>query len=203
VTPSISISRTPSISVTPSVTPSTSLPLYTYLRFDVDTANCTTSNPQPFYSLNNYGAGYYYINGNFSVYYYISSNPHTNYTNQITSVSATSCTPISPTPSTTPSVSVTPSISISETPSVTPSPAPSFYYNNAYRNTCNGASPCTDDGIEVVLRSSTPLSNGSWYSDGSKSYQPYGSTSGPIFDVDIDPYIYTQAANCEDACNNY
>ena len=136
VTPSISISRTPSISVTPSVTPSTSLPLYTYLRYDVDTATCGTSNPQPFYSLNNYSAGYYYINGNFSAYYYISSNVHTNYTNQITSVSATSCTPISPTPSTTPSVSVTPSISISRTPSVsisntpsvsvTPSPAPAL-----------------------------------------------------------------------------
>jgi hypothetical protein len=78
-----------------------------------------------------------------------------------------------------------------------------FYYNNAYRNTCNGASPCTDDGVEVVLRSTTPLSNGSWYSDGSKSYQPYGSTSGPSYGVDIDPYIYTEASSCETACNNY
>jgi hypothetical protein len=78
-----------------------------------------------------------------------------------------------------------------------------FYYNNAYRNTCNGVDPCIDDGVEVILRSSAPLSNGSWYSDGFKSYQPYGSTSGPIFDIDIDPYISSQSANCEDACNNY
>jgi hypothetical protein len=84
-----------------------------------------------------------------------------------------------------------------------PPPGPSYYYNNAYRNSCNGASPCNDDGVEVVLRSTVPLSNGSWYSDGSKSYQPYGSTSGPSYGVDIDPYIYTEAGNCETACNNF
>ena len=84
-----------------------------------------------------------------------------------------------------------------------PPPGPTYYYNNAYRNTCNGGSPCTDDGVEVVLRSTSALSNGSWYSDGSKSYQPYGSTSGPSYGVDIDPYIYTEAGSCETACNNY
>jgi hypothetical protein len=84
-----------------------------------------------------------------------------------------------------------------------PPPGPTYYYNNSYRNSCNGASPCNDDGVEVVLRSTSALSNGSWYSDGSKSYQPYGSTSGPSYGVDIDPYIYTEAGNCETACNNF
>jgi hypothetical protein len=103
-----------------------------------------------------------------------------------------------------------PTTTTTQAPTTTTTQAPTtttttvgFYYYNSYRNTCNGASPCTDDGVEVVLRSSTPLSNGSWYSDGSKSYQPYGSTSGPAYDVDIDSYIYTEASSCETACNNY
>ena len=78
-----------------------------------------------------------------------------------------------------------------------------YYYNNAYKFSCNGSFPCTDDQVEVVLRSTTSLSNGSWYSDGSKSYQPYGSTAGPSYSVDIDSYIRTQASNCKDACDNY
>jgi hypothetical protein len=98
--------------------------------------------------------------------------------------------------------SCNPPTTTTQAPTTTTTAAP-FYYNNAYRNTCNGGSPCTDDGVEVVLRSSTPLSNGSWYSDGTKSYQPYGSTSGPSYGVDIDPYIYTEASSCETACNNY
>jgi hypothetical protein len=80
---------------------------------------------------------------------------------------------------------------------------PTYYYNNAYRNTCGGENPCTDDGVVVVLRSTEPLSNLSWYSNGTKSYQPYESVSGPSYDLDIDIYVGTQAASCETACNNY
>lgn len=231
VTPSISISKTPSISVTPSisttpaasvtpsVTPSTSAPLYTYLRYDVNTGDCTTSNPQPFYSLTNYSNGYYYLNGDFGTYYYISSNPHTNYTNQITAASATSCTPPSATPSPTPAASSTPSVTPSVTPtpsvsltpaasstpaaSVTPTPTstpgPSYYYYTADRATCG---ICTVEAT-VTIRSSTPLSIGSWYSEGTKSYSPIGSTSGPSYSYDVDGIIYTQASDCQTACDNY
>jgi hypothetical protein len=108
----------------------------------------------------------------------------------------TTTTTLAPTTTTTTTVAPTTTTTTSTTT------APSFYYNNAYRNTCGGVNPCDDDGVEVVLRSTTPLSNGSWYSDGTKSYQPYGSTSGPSYGVDIDPYIYTEASSCETACNN-
>jgi hypothetical protein len=81
---------------------------------------------------------------------------------------------------------------------------PTYYYNNAYRNTCGGENPCTDDGVVVVLRSTQPLTNLSWYSNGTKSYQPYESVSGPsYYDLDIDIYFGTQADSCEEACNNY
>jgi hypothetical protein len=133
-------------------------------------------------------SGEYVLNG-----FYSNGSTYWDFSGGSTATAGTSCGG-SPTPPTPPSPPPTP-------PS--PPPGPTYYYNNAYRNSCNGANPCNDDGVEVVLRSTSPLSNGSWYSDGSKSYQPYGSTSGPTYGVDIDPYIYTQGASCEDACNNY
>jgi hypothetical protein len=174
-------------------TTTTVAPTYTYLRFDVDTNFCTTNNPQPVWSYNTFGAGYYYINSNYSAYYYLSAFSHTDFTNQVITIDPTSCAGTTTTTTTTLAPTTT---------TTTTTAAPSFYYNNAYRNTCGGANPCTDDGVEVVLRSTTPLNNGSWYSDGTKSYQPYGGTSGPSYDVDVDSIIYTEASSCETACNN-
>jgi hypothetical protein len=50
-----------------------------------------------------------------------------------------------------------------------------------------------------------PLSNGSYYSNGTTVYQPYGSTSnpGPGLYVDVQSIIYTQNAVCYDACLAY
>jgi hypothetical protein len=118
-------------------------------------------------------------------------------------IPTTTTTAAPPPPTTTTTVAPATTTTLAPTTTTTTEAPPSFYYNNAYRNSCGGSNPCTDDGVEVVLRSTTPLSNGSWYSDGTKSYQPYGGTSGPYYDIDIDPYIYTQASSCEDACNNY
>jgi hypothetical protein len=145
------------------------------------------------WSYNTFGAGYYYINSNYSAYYYLSAFSHTDFTNQVITIDPTSCAGTTTTTTTTLAPTTT---------TTTTTAAPSFYYNNAYRNTCGGANPCTDDGVEVVLRSTTPLNNGSWYSDGTKSYQPYGGTSGPSYDVDVDSIIYTEASSCETACNN-
>ena len=83
-------------------TPTTPAPAtYTYLRYDVDTNNCGTSNPTPVWSFNSYGNGYYYINGSGN-YYYLQSQAHGDFSNQITSVSAASCTPITTPAPTTP-----------------------------------------------------------------------------------------------------
>jgi hypothetical protein len=77
-----------------------------------------------------------------------------------------------------------------------------YYFYNAHRGICVTGNPCTS-ASDVVIRSSTPLSNGSWYSEGTFSYQPYGSTSGPSYTYDVDGVIYTQASDCETACTNY
>jgi hypothetical protein len=171
------------------------------LRFDVDTNFCTTNNPQPVWSYNTFGAGYYYINSNYSAYYYVSPSTHTDFTNQVLTIDPTSCAGTTTT-TTTLAPTTTTTTTLAPTTTTTTTAAPSFYYTNAYRNTCGGVNPCDDDGVEVVLRSTTPLSNGSWYSDGTKSYQPYGGTSGPSYDVDVDSIIYTEASSCETACNN-
>ena len=88
----------------PTTTPAPTTPApatYTYLRYDVDTNNCGTSNPITLWSFNSYGNGYYFINGSGS-YYYLQSQAHGDFSNQITSVSATSCTPVTTPAPTTP-----------------------------------------------------------------------------------------------------
>ena len=77
-----------------------------------------------------------------------------------------------------------------------------YYFYNAHRGVCVTGNPCTS-ASDVVIRSSTALSIGSWYSEGTFSYQPYGSTSGPSYTYDVDGVIYTQASDCETACTNY
>ena len=76
------------------------------------------------------------------------------------------------------------------------------YFYNAHRGICVSGNPC-NSASDVVIRSSTALSIGSWYSEGTFSYQPYGSTSGPSYTYDVDGVIYTQASDCETACTNY
>ena len=157
--------------------------------YEMDRYNCNTCGPDDTFPI-----AYSSVPLTFN-YFYAGTNPYTY--RRLSQIASTSYTlDFSTTTGTASCVSCA-------TTTTTTTTTPGFYYNNAYRNTCVSGNPCTDDGVEVILRSSTPLSNGSWYSDGFKSYQPYGPTSGPIFDVDIDPYISTQAANCEDACNNY
>jgi len=74
-----------------------------------------------------------------------------------------------------------------------------LYYYQAHTATCGTCAA----GSDVIIRSSSPLSNGSWYSDGSIAYQPFGGTSGPTYDQDVDGIIYTQASDCATACSNY
>jgi len=79
------------------------------------------------------------------------------------------------------------------TPTNTPTPTTFSYFYNAYVLTCDGInSSCTSTGTETVIYSGpTPLSNGSYYSNGTTVYQPYGSTSnpGPGLYVDVQSII--------------
>ena len=112
-------------------TPTTPAPAtYTYLRYDVDTNNCGTSNPTPLWSFNSYGNGYYFINGSTS-YYYLQSQGHGDFSNQITSVSAASCTPITTPAPTTPA----PTTPAPTTPAPTTTAAPCRTYQIIGYNT--------------------------------------------------------------------
>jgi hypothetical protein len=63
---------------------------YTYVTSDVNTTTCATSNTIQWWSYNNYPNGLYYINGPGTLYS-LSASTHTNYSNQITSVSVGTC----------------------------------------------------------------------------------------------------------------
>jgi hypothetical protein len=64
---------------------------YTYLRYDMN-GFCVLSNPIQFWSyINIFVNGVYYINGDFSPYYYIESSSHSNFSNEITSNTPTTC----------------------------------------------------------------------------------------------------------------
>jgi hypothetical protein len=101
------------------------------------------------------------------------------------------CAPVTPTP----------------TQTNTPTPTTSSYFYNAYVLTCNGGTlSCDVTGTEAVIYSGpTELSNGSYYSNGTTVWQPYGSTSnpGPGLYVDVQSIIYTQNGTCYDACLAY
>jgi hypothetical protein len=93
------------------------------------------------------------------------------------------------------------------TPTQTPTSTPATYFYNAYVLTCDSPnSGCISTGTEAIIYSGfDELSNGSYYSDGSTTYQPYGSTSnpGPGGYIDVRSYIYTQSGTCFGACQNY
>jgi hypothetical protein len=63
---------------------------YTYQTSDVNPTTCALSNTIQWWSYNNYANGLYYINGPGTLYS-LSASSHTNYSNQITSVSIGSC----------------------------------------------------------------------------------------------------------------
>ena len=63
---------------------------YTYQTSDVNPTTCALSNTVQWWSYNNYASGLYYINGPGTLYS-LSASTHTNYSNQITSVSIGSC----------------------------------------------------------------------------------------------------------------
>jgi len=188
---------------------------YTYhIGESIDFSNETA------YNLNSSASGL--SNGNYYVGVYDTTNniyisEVRNISCEVAPTTTTSTTTAAPTTTTTTSTTTTTTTAAPETTTTTTTTAapettttttttvgPTYYYNNAYRNTCGGENPCTDDGVVVVLRSTQPLSNLSWYSNGTKSYQPYESASGPSYDyLDIDIYFDTQADSCEGACNNY
>jgi len=64
---------------------------YTYLRYDLNLTNCTTSNPIQFWSYLNLTNGNYTINGGGSIYS-IQASSHSNFSNEITSANVASCT---------------------------------------------------------------------------------------------------------------
>lgn len=62
---------------------------YTFIRYNVD-ANCDDSNATEVWSFTNYSNGFYTIGGTL---YRLLVSSHTNYTTEITTVTASSCTP--------------------------------------------------------------------------------------------------------------
>lgn len=68
----------------------TPVTIYTYQTSDVNPTTCALSNTVQWWSYNNYTNGYYYINGPGTLYS-LSASTHTNYTNQITSVTGATC----------------------------------------------------------------------------------------------------------------
>jgi hypothetical protein len=183
---------------TTTTTTTTATPRYRYLRYTYNTETCLTSGDgTEVWSYQNVSNGFYTIadSGN----YYLSTSTHSNDTTEIFIGSNIGCT----TTTTTAAPETTTTTTAAPTTTTTTTAGPTYYYNNAYRNTCGGENPCTDDGVVVVLRSTQPLSNLSWYSNGTKSYQPYETASGPSYGLDIDIYFGTEAASCEEACNNY
>ncbi len=72
---------------------------YTYLVYDMDD-DCNTSNPVQYWSYTSYGSSFYFVNGGGSKKL-VAVNVHTNYTNEITSLVLTSCTPPTTTTTTT------------------------------------------------------------------------------------------------------
>jgi hypothetical protein len=93
------------------------------------------------------------------------------------------------------------------TPTQTPTSTPATYFYNAYVLTCDFPnSGCISTGTEAIIYSGfDELSNGSYYSDGSTTWQPYGPTSnpGPGGYIDVRSYINTQSGTCFGACQNY
>jgi hypothetical protein len=68
----------------------TPVTIYTYVTSDVNTTTCALSNTTQWWSYNNYTNGLYYINGPGTLFS-LSASTHTNYSNQITSVSGGTC----------------------------------------------------------------------------------------------------------------
>jgi hypothetical protein len=91
------------------------------------------------------------------------------------------------------------------TPSNTPTPTLTSYFYNAYVLTCDGgSSSCITTGTETIIYSGVnPLNVGSYYSDGTTVYQPYGGTSATLTYVDVQGITYTENAVCYDACLAY
>jgi Concanavalin A-like lectin/glucanases superfamily len=106
-------------------------------------------------------------------------------------------------PSLTPTNTAT--VTPTNTATVTPTSTSISYFYNAYVLTCDiPNNTCNSTGTVVVIYSGTvPLSNGSFYSNGTTTYQPYGPTSNPTIYVDVRGIIYTQSSTCIDACNAY
>jgi hypothetical protein len=86
---------------TTTTTTTTLPPRYTFLRYDVNTSDCSIFNPIPFFATTNYTTGYYFVNGD-GIIRYVQRSTHSNFSNQINSVIATSCTTTTTTTTTCP-----------------------------------------------------------------------------------------------------
>jgi hypothetical protein len=146
-------------------TTTTTLFRYTYLRYDVDVNFCTTNNPQPFWSYTNYSAGYYFLNGTFDFYYYLSPSLHTSFTNQITSVSATSCAGTTTTTTTTAApttTTTTPAPTTTTTTTLPPIVVTGYNDCASYPSACDGAINITNITGGSGTGYQTRLNGGGW-----------------------------------------
>jgi hypothetical protein len=126
---------------TPTPTPtSTPVPIYAYYRYNVNLADCSTNTPTEVYSYTFYANGFYTIGGTL---YELTSEPHFNYTLEISGAVAASCTPYTPTP--TPTATPTP------TPTATVAPVGSTisWTNNSVTTGTNNLI-IYKNGIEIV-----------------------------------------------------
>ena len=173
----------------PSPTPTPTSVYYYYLVYDVN-INCNAFNGVVYRTTTDYSSSiltgkYAYVNGDFGTLKYIETTYVQAFVNTLNSIVITDC--VIPTP--------------------TPTPTPPSYFYNAYVLTCNGGTlSCDVTGTEAVIYSGpTELSNGSYYSNGTTVWQPYGSTNNPGLGnyVDVQSIIYTQNGTCYDACLAY
>ena len=84
---------------TTTTTTTTAAPRYTFYRYDVNSGDCSTYNPIPFWAYTNHASGFYYLNGEGTLRY-LSRTSHSNFSNQINSIAGGSCTPTTTTTTT-------------------------------------------------------------------------------------------------------
>jgi hypothetical protein len=143
------------------------VPRYTYLIYDVNSLTCVPNSPVEYWSYTSYAAPNY-VNINFSGdLKYIESSGHSNFTNEITSLTVTSCT-VPPTPTPTPTATPTPT-PIPPTPTPTPTATPTPTPNPS--PTLSVGSGCTDYAGTGYITVSA--------SGGSGDYTYHISTSPP------------------------
>ena len=109
-------------------TTTTAAPVFTYLRYDVNNGDCSTLNPIPFFAYTSYANGFYILNGD-GILRYLQSQSHTNFSNQINSIVASSCTPTTTTTTAAPTTTTTTTTAApTTTTTTTAAPNCQFYF---------------------------------------------------------------------------